>query len=142
MRQRDRWVTWIPLPGRAPRPYWIPHPYAGKDMRDPANWESWERAKGLKPSRRGFMLGDGIGMVTIPDCVVRGKVDDRVLAAVDGYAQVSWSGTGVQVIGWMPDTEAEWVTWNGLRAQRAAGARYWVPLTGQRVGSVRTLSEL
>lgn len=41
-----------------------------------------------------------------------------------------------------PTAATEEVTWHGLRAQRAAGARYWVPLTGQRVGSVRTLSEL
>lgn len=142
MRQRDRWVTWMPLPNHTPKPYWVPNSWIGRDMTDPANWSSWDRAKGLKPSRRGFMLGDGIGMVTIPDCVSRGRVDPQVLAAVHSFAQVSWNGSDVQVLGWLRDTAAEEVTWHGLRAQRAAGARYWVPLTGQRVGSVRTLSEL
>lgn len=116
--------------------------WIGKDMTDPSNWETWERAKSVRPGRRGFILGDGIGMVTIPDCAVRGKVDTEVLAALDGFAQITWDGTSVQVLGRLDDTDAEWVTWNGLRAQRAAGARYWVPLTGQRVGSVRTLATL
>ncbi len=111
-------------------------------MTDPSNWETWERAKEVKAARRGFILGDGIGMITIPDCVERGKVAPQVLASVDGYAQVAWDGTSVQVLGWRGDTEAEWVTWHGMRAQVAAGARYWVPLTAQRVGAVRTLAKL
>ncbi|MDM2173425.1 hypothetical protein PP404_16050 [Mycobacteroides abscessus] len=142
MRQRDRWVTWMLLPNRPPKPCWIPNSWIGRDMTDPANWESWERAKSVRPGRRGFMLGDGIGMVTITDCVVRGKVDEQVLAQVDSFAQITWDGTGVQVLGWLDDTPAEWITWHGLRAQRAAGARYWVPLTAQRVGSIRTLAKL
>lgn len=142
MRQRDRWVTWMLLPNRPPKPCWIPNSWIGRDMRDPSNWESWERAKSVRPSRRGFMLGDGIGMVTIPGCVSRGRVDPEVLAAVDSFAQVAWNDTDVQVLGWLDDTDAEWVTWHGMRAQVAAGARYWVPLTAQRVGAVRTLAEL
>lgn len=141
MRQRDRWVTWMPLPGRVPKPYWLLNPWIGKNMGDPANWCNWERAKATV-YRRGFMLGDGIGMVTVPDCVERGKVDARVLAAVDSYAQVAWNGTDVQVLGWLPDTPAQWTTWNGLRAQIAAGDGYWIPLTGERVGAVHTLRDL
>ncbi|GFG48901.1 hypothetical protein CQY20_33260 [Mycolicibacterium agri] len=75
-------------------------------MSDPANWSGWDIAKDAKPGRRGFVLGSGIGCVTISDCVSqRGVVDAKVLAALTTVAEVTWDGRGVQDIGWLPEAE-------------------------------------
>lgn len=110
-------------------------------MRDPANWCGWDRAKDAK--RRGFMLGDGIGCVSIDGCVSpSGDVDADVLRALNTFTEIGWNERGVQAIGWLPEAPLRHVEVCGFPATVVSEARHWVPLTGRRVGTHTKLGDL
>lgn len=143
MRQRDRWVCYLPLERRLMGPYWLPNSWVGKDMRDPANWSGWDIARTAKPDRRGFMLGDGIGCVSIEGCVSpRGDVDAGVLRALNTFAEVGWDKRGVQALGWLPESPPRVTEVCGYHATVASTPTHWVPLTGRRVGTHTMLGDL
>lgn len=112
-------------------------------MRDPANWSGWDIAKDAKPDRRGFMLGDGIGCVSIDGCVSqRGTVDEKVLRALNTFAEIGWGKRGVQAVGWLPEFPLRSTEVCGFPATVESTAKHWVPLTGRRVGTHTKLGDL
>lgn len=112
-------------------------------MRDPANWSGWDIARTAKPDRRGFMLGDGIGCVSIEGCVSqRGDVDAGVLSALNTFTEIGWDKRGVQALGWLPESPLRRVDVCGFPATVASTAAHWVPLTGRRVGTHTKLGDL
>lgn len=137
MRQRSRWIGYGIDRAGEPRPYWLSgYGWHSRDLTDPSNWESWDRAKTTPPSQRGFILGDGIGCLTIDGCVHAAAVHPDVLAALralDTYAEITPNGTGVQVLVLSPPTHNETLNIGGHPATVASTPAHWVPLTGRQI---------
>lgn len=137
MRQRPRWVGWSRRDPE-PRPHWIPNFwFTEKDMSDPGNWVGWEQAQDHH-AERGFILGDGVGYLTIAGCVSPdGVVDHAVLTWLrefDSFAEITWYSTAVQVVVLTPEAPQLDLSVAGHSAVLVSTPDHWIPLTGHRIG--------
>ncbi len=105
LKELPRWVLW----SYGPKGSKTPKMPTGKNARtnDPGTWITFEAAVDAYKTGRfngiGFMLGEGLHGIDLDDCrnPETEELDVRarsILNAVDGYAEVSPSGTGVKII--------------------------------------------
>lgn len=136
MRQRSRWIGYTDIRDKL-HPYWLPGGgWHARDLTDPSNWESWERAKREPADRRGFILGDGIACLTIDGCVHAATVHPDVLSAIralNTYAEISANGDGIQVLVLSPPSPNEQITVGGHLATIESTPTSWVALTGRHI---------
>lgn len=108
LKEAPRWVLWTykGSEGKWSKP---PQMSSGGNAKtnDPNTWTTFEEAMRAyetgKFSGIGFMLGDGLHGIDLDDCrnPETRELDERsqsILAVVDGYAEVSPSGTGIKII--------------------------------------------
>lgn len=138
LRTLDRWVCWTP----AKRPIQIDGSVATST--DPATWTSYSRVRAHK--RKGFVLGAGIGCIDLDHCVSGTRVTRAASALLDRlpdtYVELSPSGTGLHIWGFLPEEPGFRRTIDGLSVERYSRGRY-ITVTGQRwPGSVSRLAGL
>lgn len=96
MRKARRWVR---AAGKRP----VAMAGGPASSTDPATWGPFEG----RGREFGFMLGGGFGCIDLDHCVRDGKVAGwarRVLdACPGGFVELSVSGTGLHLFGWLPE---------------------------------------
>jgi len=126
MVARRRWVSWAPdkrpvMPGGLPA-----------SSTDPGTWVSWDGVRSL--GRRGFVLGGGIGCIDLDGCLDEaGRLDPVVahLVPAGTYVEVSPSGRGLHVWGWLPEGRGRRFRVGGVGVEVYSAGRY-VTVTGRR----------
>jgi P4 family phage/plasmid primase-like protien len=138
MREAKRWIGWRPVPDRddekkinkIPLDPFTNEPFE-KDsdwQTDAARWTSFDQIKGPK----GFVLGDGWTGIDLDKCIVNNHVvpwASGVVRALDTYAEISPSGTGIK--SFMHGTRSE-----GAKTTRKCAAWNWEIYAGKRFFTV------
>ncbi len=109
LRAEPRWVVWR-YEERDGKPTKVPYSaltHRRASTTDPADWTSFDLAAEYLLRRRlhdglGFVLGDGWAGVDLDGCrdVETGELHQKareIITALDSYAEVSPSGTGIKV---------------------------------------------
>lgn len=138
MREADRWVRWTP----SKRP--IRWDGAPASSTDPATWASYAQVRAH--TRKGFVLGEGIGCFDLDHCLTDGVLSDAAAAFVARvpatYIEVSPSGTGLHIFGLLPEGPGVKRTVGGLSVERYSRHRY-MTVSGKRwPGATSRLADL
>ena len=138
LRERDRWVRWTPTK----RPIQLDGSPASST--DPRTWTSY--AKIRTETRKGFVLGDGIGCVDLDHVLIDGELTDAAQAFVDSlpatYTEISPSGDGLHLWFWMPEAPGTKRVVDGVSVETYSQSRY-ITVTGKRFpGSRPVLAKL
>lgn len=154
LRSRARWVEWKPT--RRPsrdldgQRVWKTTKRPVQPNGQPAsstNPSTWSRFAQVKDQpRKGFVLGDGIGCIDLDHCLVGGKLTaaaEAFLARMPKtYVEVSPSGDGLHVWGWLPERPGTKRVLDGLSVETYSVGRY-ITVTGRPFrGSVPRLGDL
>jgi primase-polymerase (primpol)-like protein len=126
----------------------VPRTVAGSSASsiDPATWSSYAAAEASTVGEGiGFVLGDGIGCLDLDHCISNGELEpwaDVLLAANrNTYAEISRSGEGLHIFGYLPEGPGRLVR-DGRNIEVYSTGRY-IALTGNRFGqSPATLANL
>lgn len=112
LKSKNRWVLWRynRAKGSSSSVKWkkLPFSFNGElaSATNPATWTSFERAcqayKTGNFSGIGFVLGEGVHGIDLDDCIdpATGNFNEnakKALELVQGYAEISPSGTGVKI---------------------------------------------
>lgn len=144
LRDADRWVRWTPARrgGRVTKVPLRPDGRAASST-DRETWSSYAQIR--SHTRKGFVLGGGIGCIDLDHCLVDGvptAAARRFLNSVpDTYTEVSPSGEGLHLWFRMAEGPGTKRVVDGLSVETYSMSRY-ITVTGRRFGTCRTLSEL
>lgn len=145
MLQRDRWVSWKPV-SRGALVTKMPVQVDGTaaSSTDARTWVSHSCVKGLP--RKGFVLGEGIGCVDLDHCLVDGALSAAAAAFLarlpKTYVEVSPSGKGLHVFGYLPEGRGTRGVVDGLNIEIYSVGRY-MTVTGRAFrGSGSKLADL
>lgn len=145
MRRSPRWVEWRPV-RCGPRVTKMPIQINGAvaSSTDPATWAPFSKV--ARAERKGFVLGDGIGCIDLDHCLIDGEptaAAAKFLAALPPtYVEVSPSGDGLHVFGYLPEGRGTCRTVDGLSIETYSAGRY-MTVTGRAFrGSVPMLADL
>lgn len=130
MRVRDRWVLWTPKK--------VPMQLNGRpaSSTDPETWTSYARVR--SHTRKGFVLGEGIGCIDLDHCVTDGRIDPKVERfLINTYIEISPSGTGLHVFGLLPEGPGS----RRIGVEVYSVGRY-MTVTGKRVSKTSRLADL
>lgn len=131
LRSQDRWVRWRKQ-SRNGKTTKAPRTIDGKrfaSSTDVNTWSSYEAAKdSLHGNGIGFVLnGDGIGCIDLDDAIEGGSLVGWAQKIVDSnegtFIEVSQSGNGVHIWGYLPD-QAGRVVRDGRSIEVYATGRY------------------
>ncbi|WP_406711001.1 hypothetical protein QEV68_10575 [Trueperella pyogenes] len=102
MTRSNRWVAWKPFKRASG---WSKMPIQGDgrpaSSTDPATWASYKSLAGW--SRRGWVLGEGVGCIDLDDCLHNGRLDVWARDVLEEYrdravwVEVSPSGAGIHI---------------------------------------------
>lgn len=129
LRERDRWVR---RDGKRP----ITTSGAPASSTDSATWTSYAAVqRSAAGDGIGFVLGEGIGCLDLDHCLVDGKPTaecEAFLATLpDTYIEVSPSGDGLHVWGFLPEGPGTRRVVGGVSVERYSVGRY-ITVTGRR----------
>lgn len=138
LRERDRWVRWT----TSKRPIRVDGSPASST--DPLTWASYAQVRAHK--RKGFVLGDGIGCVDLDHCLFDGELTpaaaDLLARCPRTYVEVSPSGDGLHIFGWLPEGPGRKRVVGGLSVEVYSVGRYMTVTGKPFVGSVSRLGDL
>lgn len=85
----------------------------------------------------GFVLGNGVGCIDLDHCLVDGRLESWAQDVLDAnpntYVEVSMSGTGLHVFGWLAEAPGRKFR-DGRNVEVYSRGRY-IAVTGRRFGS-------
>lgn len=108
LKEKNAWCVWRyekrdGKPTKVPR---RPYSLTGAKSNHPHTWVSYEIAVDCCEKRKlagiGYFLHDDDCGVDLDDCVINGVISDEakeIIAALNTYAEISPSGTGVKLLG-------------------------------------------
>ena len=143
LRESDRWVRWTPAV-RGGRKTKVPLQPDGQaaSTTDPGTWSRYAQVRAH--SRKGFVLGGGIGCIDLDHCLVDGTPTDAARRFLDSlpetYTEISPSGDGLHLWFRMPEAPGTKRTVDGLSVETYSVSRY-ITVTGNRFGRCPTISE-
>lgn len=129
LRARQRWVRYasskVPLTVEG----------APASSTNPATWDSFEHASASSIGAGvGFVLGNGVGCIDLDHCLVDGSVEPWARDVLDAnpntYVEVSMSGTGLHVFGWLAEAPGRKFR-DGRNVEVYSRGRY-IAATGRR----------
>jgi len=149
LRASSRWITWeIRDGGKFPL-----NAKTGRGQRgfldDPAIWSTFAYVSKRKPSpskEEGWALivGSPFVVVDIDECVEDGKINNRGANIIKQlpatYAELSPSGNGLHL--WYRCAKHEELPAQSVAAFEVYARRRFMTVTGNRVGTIETLTEL
>lgn len=145
MRGRDRWVSWRPVE-RGGKLTKMPVQRSGSaaSSTDARTWTSYAAVARLE--RKGFVLGEGIGAIDLDHCLIDGELTpaaERFFAGLPPtYIEVSPSGDGLHVFGYLPEGRGTKRVIDGLSVETYSMGRY-MTVTGRVFrGSAAKLNDL
>lgn len=145
MRGRDRWVSWKPVT-RGDKVTKMPVQLNGKaaSSTDSKTWVPYSKV--AREQRKGFVLGEGIGCIDLDHCLIGGELTasaERFLAGLPPtYVEVSPSGDGLHVFGFLPEGRGTKRFVAGLSVETYSVGRY-MTVTGRPFrGSISKLADL
>jgi len=111
---------------------------------DPSTWVPFAKVAGS--ARRGFVLGAGIGCIDLDHCLIDGEPTAAAAAFLatlpPTYIEISPSGDGLHVFGYLPERSGTKRTVEGLSIETYSVGRY-MTVTGRPFrGSVPRLADL
>lgn len=130
MSGKDRWVR----RNRRKTPLTVAGGSASST--DPSTWSSLAEAKASKVGAGlGFVLGGGIGCIDLDHCFSGGKLagwaQEIVSRAPDTYMEVSQSGEGLHIFGFLPEAPGRNIRRDGRNVEFYSAGRY-IAVTGDR----------
>ena len=102
---------------------------------NPVTWSAFQDCEG---TRRGFVLGSGFGCVDLDHAIVDGELvpeaAELLSLAPATFVEVSPSGEGLHVWGWLPESRGRRFVKDGVSVEIYSAGRY-MTVTGRRWGT-------
>lgn len=138
LRESHRWVRWT----AAKRPIRVDGSPASST--DPATWASYAQVRAH--TRKGFVLGEGVGCFDLDHCLVDGVPTAAAQAFLDRcpatYVEVSPGGDGLHIWGLLPEAPGVKKMLGELSVERYSRHRF-ITVTGRRwPGATSRLADL